>query len=145
MIRCLLILLSLGLATAAQAAEPLASDWGTTRQGQVRLIAAPGAGGTLRLGLDFQLAPHWKIYWRAPGDAGLPPSVDWAGSANVTIGDTSWPAPGRFSYSGLETFGYEGETVLPIAATVPDPSAPAEIAASVDFLTCAQICVPNHV
>jgi suppressor for copper-sensitivity B len=127
------------------AAEDFASDWGATHQGRVRLVAAPAADGALRLGLQFQLAPHWKIYWRAPGDAGLPPELDWAGSANISIGEMSWPAPGRFSYAGLETFGYEGETVLPIAATVPDGTAPIAIKAAVDFLTCADICVPNHV
>jgi suppressor for copper-sensitivity B len=126
-------------------ADELASDWGHTHQGQVRLVAAPGSTGALRLGLQFRLAPHWKIYWRSPGDAGLPPELDWAGSSNITIGETSWPAPARFSYAGLETYGYEGEVLLPIAATLPDPSMAATVKAAVDFLTCSEICVPNHV
>jgi suppressor for copper-sensitivity B len=111
----------------------------------VRLLAAPGTAGALRLGLHFELQPGWKIYWRAPGDAGLPPETDWTGSTNLTIGETSWPVPDRFSYAGLETFGYEDEMVLPLAATLPDPSAPVRAQASVHFLTCAAICVPNDV
>ncbi|MEA2754182.1 MAG: hypothetical protein QOJ54_471 [Aliidongia sp.] len=137
----LLPLISLGQAPAAE----LASDWGTTRQGRVQLLAAPDPSGALRLGLHFELQPGWKIYWRAPGDAGLPPETDWAGSTNLNIGETRWPAPERFSYAGLETFGYEGETVLPLAATLADPSASAQAKASVHFLTCAAICVPNDV
>ena len=30
----------------------------------------------IRLGLAFELRPGWKIYWRSPGDAGLPPTID---------------------------------------------------------------------
>jgi suppressor for copper-sensitivity B len=143
--RILLSLLSLAvLSGAAQAAE-LVSDWGSTKQGQVRLLAAPGADGVLSLGLQFRLAPDWKIYWRSPGDAGLPPEINWDGSSNLSIGETSWPVPDRFSYAGLETFGYEGEVVLPIAATRPDATAPTHFAAAVSFLTCAAICVPNDV
>jgi|HubBroStandDraft_1064217.scaffolds.fasta_scaffold00032_13 suppressor for copper-sensitivity B len=143
---CLLaILLTLGVPGTARASE-IASDWGTTKQGRVRLLAAPeGPGGALRLGLHFELQPDWKIYWRAPGDAGLPPEADWSGSTNLTVGETSWPTPDRFSYAGLETFGYEGEVVLPIAVKIPDPTAPVAAAAHVSFLTCAAICVPNEV
>src|SRR5579859_476723 len=137
----LLLLLVSGVAQAAE----LASDWGSTKQGQVRLLAAPGTGGALQLGLQFRLAPDWKIYWRSPGDAGLPPEVNWDGSDNLSVGETSWPVPDRFSYAGLETFGYEGEVVLPIAATLPDPAVPVRIRAAVSFLTCAAICVPNDV
>jgi suppressor for copper-sensitivity B len=140
----LLALLLLLVSGVAQADE-LASEWGSTKQGQVRLLAAPGADGVLRLGLQFHLAPDWKIYWRSPGDAGLPPDVNWDGSANLSVGETSWPVPDRFSYAGLETFGYEGEVVLPIAATRPDPAAPVQLRAAVSFLTCAAICVPNDV
>src|SRR4051812_45875576 len=66
----LLFLLFLGAlaALSARAAEPGASDWFETEQGRVRLVAA--AEG--ELGLQFELAPGWKIYWRSPGDAGYP-------------------------------------------------------------------------
>ena len=69
-----LAVLGLGRMTPA-AADPAASEWFVTEQGSVRLIAAApqtGAADTRRLGLEFRLAPGWKIYWRAPGDAGLP-------------------------------------------------------------------------
>src|ERR1700693_3280800 len=55
------------------AAEPGPSAWFETDQGKVRLIAAApttGPGATARLGLEFRLAPGWKVYWRSPGDAG---------------------------------------------------------------------------
>ncbi|MGA2088848.1 MAG: copper-binding protein, partial [Stellaceae bacterium] len=62
----------LAAASPAQA-QDAASPWFSTDQGRVRLIAASpaiGNGGSATLGLQFELQPHWKIYWRSPGDAG---------------------------------------------------------------------------
>ncbi len=142
----LAVLLALCLAAPALArADDYASDWARTDQGAARLVASPGKDGALRLGLAFKLEPGWKIYWRSPGDAGLPPTVDWAGTDNATIGDFSWPVPDRFELAGLETFGYEGEIVLPVAVVVPHPGEPVHLKAAVDFLTCRELCVPNDV
>ena len=122
-----------------------ASDWFSTDQGKVRLIAAEpfvGDQNEIELGLQFDLAPGWKIYWRSPGDAGYPPRVDWAGSQNVASAALAWPAPTRFSVLGLETMGYEGEIVLPAHARIAHTNAPATIHAALQYLTCSQICVP---
>jgi len=34
------------------------------------------------IGLEFKLEPGWKIYWRQPGDSGLPPELDFSSSKN---------------------------------------------------------------
>jgi len=130
---------------ASALADGYASDWGSTDQGAVRLVVSPATDGMLRLGLDFKLQPGWKIYWRSPGDAGLPPTVDWTGSDNAAVGDFAWPVPERFEQSGLETFGYHDDMLLPAAVTVPNPAQPAHLKAAVDFLTCRELCVPNNV
>ncbi|HYL49608.1 MAG TPA: protein-disulfide reductase DsbD domain-containing protein, partial [Stellaceae bacterium] len=122
-----------------------ASDWFTTDQGEVRLIAARAALAgqeTQMLGLEFRMAPGWHIYWRSPGDAGYPPRLDWTGSANLAHGDILWPAPQRFSVLGLQTMGYSDAVVLPIAAQVTNPAKPLELTAHLDYLTCSEICVP---
>ena len=38
------------------------------------------AAGTHMTALRVKLAPGWKTYWRAPGDAGIPPRFDWTGT-----------------------------------------------------------------
>jgi suppressor for copper-sensitivity B len=93
------------LSLPALAQTDAASPWFQTDQGKVRLIAAQAAVGgaqNVELGLEFELAPHWKIYWRAPGDAGYPPHLDWAGSDNLAGATIEWPAPERFSVLGLD-------------------------------------------
>ena len=122
------------------------SDWASNEQAQLRLISASsGTGGSerLRLGLHFQMAEGWKIYWRSPGEAGYPPQVDWSGSENLETAEIRWPVPHRFQLFGLQTFGYGDEVVLPVDAVAQDPSKPVRIEAKVDYLTCADICIPR--
>jgi len=133
------------LAGAARAGEPGASDWSVNETGRVRLVAAATATGNdpgLHLGLQFQLQPGWKMYWRTPGDAGYPPKIDWSGSDNAGPARLSWPAPKRFELAGLQNFGYAGEVVLPVDMALSRPGQPARIVAAVEYLACAQICVP---
>ncbi|TWS97105.1 copper resistance protein [Reyranella sp. CPCC 100927] len=121
------------------------SDWVRTEQTQVRLISAVDGVGdsrTVTLGLQFTLKPGWKIYWRAPGDAGFPPSIDWSGSANLGTTQMLWPAPHRFDVAGLSTIGYKGDVVLPIQVTLAEPGKPLSVKAKVDYLTCDDVCIP---
>ena len=140
LVAALLVLLLPGVARA-----DAASPWFTTAQGKVRLIAAApatGAASSVMLGLEFQLAPHWKIYWRSPGDAGFPPRLDWTGSENLAGAAIAWPAPERFSVLGLETVGYSGAVVLPITARLAEQGKALQLRAQLDYLTCSDICIP---
>ena len=139
------LLVAFGAEHGHAAADPAASDWFTTDQGKVRLIAANSAVGreaVVRLGLEFRLAEGWKIYWRNPGDAGLPPTIDWTGSTNLAAAELAWPAPQRFSAYGLETIGYEGTVVLPITAHLAHPGEALGLHAALQYLTCKEICIP---
>jgi suppressor for copper-sensitivity B len=126
-------------------AQSAGTDWVRTDQTQVRLISAVDGVGDRRsvtLGLQFRMKPGWKIYWRAPGDAGFPPNVDWGGSSNLGGAQLLWPAPHRFDVSGLSTIGYKDEVVLPIQAMLLQPGKPLSVTAKVDYLTCNDVCIP---
>ncbi|HCX68676.1 MAG TPA: hypothetical protein DHK64_14410, partial [Rhodobiaceae bacterium] len=56
-------------------------------------------------GLHLELSKGWKTYWRSPGEVGIPPSIDWAGSENIENVEFLWPAPERFTAFGIENFG----------------------------------------
>jgi suppressor for copper-sensitivity B len=139
-------LVGLAFASApAGAAEAATSDWARTDQSAVRLIAATdavGSGGTIQAGLEFELKPGWKTYWRTPGDAGFPVSVDWTGSTNLAAAEMAWPAPHRFSLFGLDTFGYQNQVVFPIAVRAEKPGEPIGLRAKVSYLICEQVCIP---
>ena len=136
---------SVATAADSSAASASASPLAETEHGKVRLISAVdgvGDGATVPLGLEFVMAPGWKIYWRSPGDAGFPPRIDWSGSENLAAADLLWPAPTRFTVLGFETVGYEGRVILPIDARLTTAATPVALAAQVDYLTCKDICVP---
>ena len=133
------------LATPATAATDVSTPWTDEDFASLRLISAQtqtGSSDTLRLGLEFELQPDWKIYWRSAGDAGFPPQLDWTGSQNVGDANILWPAPHRFSIFGLETFGYKNHVILPINVAIPDRTQPVAINLDVDYLVCSDICIP---
>ncbi|MEM9552608.1 MAG: protein-disulfide reductase DsbD domain-containing protein, partial [Pseudomonadota bacterium] len=64
------------------------------------------AHGTVMTALRLTLADGWKTYWRAPGDAGIPPSFNWRGSRNVGEVAITWPTPQVFNDYGMRSIGY---------------------------------------
>ena len=96
----LIFLLSLFplLTPSAVGANPT-SEWDKTEFTAVRMISAQNSIGDsyiLSIGLEFKLEPGWKIYWRSPGDAGSPPSLNFEGSENLNTFQIHWPSPQRF-------------------------------------------------
>ncbi|TMV83450.1 hypothetical protein FGG78_22790 [Thioclava sp. BHET1] len=92
--------------------------------------------------LELTLAPQWHTYWRAPGDAGIPPSFDWRGSRNIASVRIHWPRPQIFRLQGLQSVGYLDHLVLPLEFTPKDPRQPIELKARVDIGVCNDICLP---
>ena len=140
---------ALGLAAfagpgAAGAAE---TPWQPAKGASARLVTAVDGTGTLSeipAGLQIRLEPHWKTYWRSPGDAGLPPALDWAGSTNLGAATLAYPAPHRFQLFGLETYGYETEVVFPLTLPVAQPGQPQHLALAATVLVCSDICIPAN-
>lgn len=144
------MLLVIGLNLAAQFVLPssafaAATSWVGDANAAARLITAvqaTGSAGQIEAALQIRLAPGWHAYWRSPGDAGIPPSIDWSGSKNLQSGKLYWPAPKRFLLDGLVTQGYETGVVLPIAVTLVQPGKPIFLHALVHYSACKDICIP---
>ena len=68
------------------------------------------------------MRPGWHVYWRNPGDAGLPTEIAWTLPPGFTAGEIAWPTPERFVVSDIGNYGYAGsvDLLVPIAA---DPKA----------------------
>lgn len=93
-------------------------------------------------GLSLTLAPEWKTYWRAPGEAGIPPRFNWSGSENVKSIRIHWPSPQVFHTNGMQTIGYHDALVLPLEVTPQDATKPVVLRAEVDLGVCKDICMP---
>ena len=136
----------LAVAISSVPAHARAGDWQHADFVDARLVSAVEGTGSLAsvpLGLELRLKDKWKTYWRSPGDAGLPPSLDWADSKNLKLASLAYPAPHRFTLLKSQTFGYKDQVVFPIAAAVTEPGKPLDLKAKLEVLVCAEICVPQ--
>ena len=96
------------------------------------------------LGLKVRLSEGWKIYWRSPGDAGLPTEVGFAPGTELpgrTL-EMDFPIPSRFSLFGLDTYGYGDEVIFPLRLGGHIAGQPLMLQAQVNALVCADICIP---
>ncbi|MCO5170454.1 MAG: hypothetical protein M9894_29310 [Planctomycetes bacterium] len=105
----------------------------------------PGRETTLAVVLE--VAEGWHIYWKNPGDAGMPTTVRLDLPPGLEAGDVQWPAPERFVHEGIATYGYEGTVTLlvPLRAA-PDLAAARglTIEGRVDWLVCnPDGCLPG--
>ncbi|MCX7300759.1 MAG: protein-disulfide reductase DsbD family protein [Rhodobacterales bacterium] len=113
----------------------------------IKLEVLPGWDtdhGTHMAGLRLSMAPGWKTYWRAPGDAGIPPAFDWSGSENIARAELHWPVPEVFHLNGMQSIGYTGQVVIPIELTPTAPGGETRLAGQVELGVCDEICVPVH-
>ncbi len=101
------------------------------------------ADGTRIAALRLKLAPGWKTYWRAPGDAGIPPQFDWSSSRNLSSVAVIWPAPKVFDQNGMRSVGYEDELVIPLEITPSKITAPIRLKADMELGICSDICIPH--
>lgn len=135
------------VAAPLAAARAAATAWVGDEHAAARLVTAveaTGSGHTVDAGLEIRMAPGWHTYWRTPGDAGIPPTIDWTGSTNLARAEIAWPAPTRLSAHGLESYVYPDHALLPIAIELAAPGEPLSLRASVDYAACAEVCIPYH-
>ncbi|MDB5481324.1 MAG: thiol:disulfide interchange protein [Caulobacteraceae bacterium] len=106
--------------------------------------AAPGS--TLWVAVVQRLDKGWHTYWRNPGDAGEPTTLRWTLPAGWRAGEIAWPAPRRLPVGPIMNYGYEGRVILPVPLEIPlgaKAGDQARLSAAVDYLVCAEVCVPG--
>lgn len=136
------------LGMSAMAASAQVMDAGEVSK--VRLIAeGPEAspGQTVLLGLHFDLADHWHIYWDGRNDTGFPPAVEWDLPEGVRVGPMLWPTPSRYVSPGnILDHVYEGRPTILVPLTIgPDVAVGTKLTISgqVEWLVCHEVCLPG--
>src|SRR6188472_3262072 len=142
---------ALGLAAAlfasSLAAEGRAEDsspWQRDSHSAIRLLAGSRSGSVLLGGIDIQLQPGWKTYWRTPGDSGVPPRFDFSKSDNVQAVTVLWPAPTKFDDgAGGTSFGYKKPRfIVPLRIMAKDANKPVTLRADINYAVCEKLCIP---
>lgn len=108
----------------------------------------PSPGRVTKVVLRMVPQPGWHGYWRNPGDAGGPVSIEWSAPSGVTFGAPTWPAPRLMGVAGLSTYVMEGEYDLVldmrVAASLKE-GVDLPVTAKLSWLACSDSqCVPEH-
>lgn len=132
---CLVALCGLLLSTLPLRADPSMID--------ARILTGWRAeDGRHVAALHLTMSDGWKTYWRAPGDAGVPPRFDWRGSDNLADFRVTWPTPRTIDQGGIRTIGYADTVTLPLTLTPERPDQPIRLSGTIELGVCKDICVP---
>ena len=129
---------------AGEQASPSASPWADDSRSAIRLIGGANKSGAaqLRAGVEIKLQPGWKTYWRYPGDSGVPPRFDLAGSDNLKYAKILYPAPHLFHDEAGNSLGYKDNVIFPLQITPRDPGKPVRLRLKLDYAVCENLCSP---
>ncbi len=151
------------------------SAYGSTNRVEVSFISEistvttiDGDRNSFWLGVDMNIKRGWHVYWRNPGDSGLPTTVQWKEHPFFIPGEIHWPRPSRFDEDGITTYGYSDRVTLLVPVRVsmdsigvyfPDPDNSAMnahndqdgvsegsdfvLSANINWLVCKDICIPE--
>lgn len=129
-----------GLAGTVHAAM---SEWAHSEGGRMRLVAvSEPRDGAIKALLQIEPKPGWKTYWRNPGDAGLPPELDFGASTNLVLRSISFPVPEVGTDEAGRFIGYHKPVSLVIEFDRPLPDAPSTIKLDALVGICETVCLP---
>ncbi len=102
-------------------------------------------GETIDLAIEYVIYPHWHLYWKNPGDSGIPIKNTWTMPEGAEIGDIQWPLPEKILVEPLANYGYKDKVTLLQTLKLPEtlPGGPLTLSAKVDMLVCNDVCIPE--
>lgn len=125
----------------------LANAWVDGEHSRARIISAQTATGDaeqLSFGVEIKLDQGWKTYWQYPGEAGLPPEMNWESSTNLKSAQALYPVPKRFTLFDIDNFGYANHVTFPVHITQAETGQALSLQLKLNILVCEEICVPEE-
>jgi DsbC/DsbD-like thiol-disulfide interchange protein len=102
-------------------------------------------GKPFNLGIKFAISPGWHIYWKNPGDSGLPTQVKLNLPEGFTAGNLMYPVPSRLELPGdIINYAYENEVMLMVQITPPKDlpiGKSVSISGKASWLVCQDSCI----
>ncbi len=132
------------VAVAVLSAASAHAEWVSSAKSQARLIDGGVIDGVRYAGVQIRLDGAAVTYWRDPGEAGAPPTFDFARSENLAEAKVLYPQPARIDEDGVEAFGYQHEVIFPLRIASREKGQPVTLDLSLDYAVCEAICLPVH-
>ncbi len=103
-------------------------------------------GQDIEVAVRIKMEDGWHIYWKNPGDSGLPTEVQWQLPEQFQAGPLLWPYPEREDVSPLATYVLKDQIFLFSRIKIPDALKIGDkisLNAEVKWLACELQCVPG--
>ncbi|WP_265515793.1 protein-disulfide reductase DsbD domain-containing protein [Nitratireductor luteus] len=139
-----LLLASALLVASGSLALPSSSQWMESEGGAVRIVSTglSDARGVASGALEIRLKPGWKTYWRAPGEAGIPPQIELSPSSAAQAVEIHYPAPAWVTDEYSTWAGYKHSVALPLTFRMEAANSGGIIEGEVLLGICETICIP---
>jgi DsbC/DsbD-like thiol-disulfide interchange protein len=137
---CLAILAAFSHAPA----QPVRTDH--ARAEMMANVKSVAPGDSFWAALKLVPDAGWHVYWFNPGDAGVPPRLEWNLPDGWSAGPLLFPYPERFENPPLASYGYKDEVWYPVRIAVSSGSLPGDsfvIRARAEWLICREECLPE--
>ena len=123
----------------------ITSDWSVSETSKLRLISpySQNDSKNIVIGLEYQMEPGWKTYWKSPGDGGFAQTISWDNSTNIKNVNILWPTPIEFEILGLTSTGYQSNVIFPLEIELGDKLKNTFLNLHVNFLICKEVCIPG--
>jgi DsbC/DsbD-like thiol-disulfide interchange protein len=126
------------------------ADEPDAKESSVELIADADAivpGQPLTLALRFETEEAWHIYWKDPGDSGMPPRLKWTVPPGLVAGELQYPEPKVLKTSSGTNYVHEGPVVLLMeidTAGVQQSAGEIVLEGTTKWLVCDdELCLPD--
>ncbi len=93
-------------------------------------------------GVKITLEEGWKTYWKNPGEAGAPLSIDFNNDSEILESEILFPFPQKFTDYNIETIGYEKEIIFPVKLKFTENKKQIISKVNLQYLVCKDICIP---
>lgn len=124
------------------------TDTGPVKAQLLADVAAVQPGKPFTVGVLLRMKPGWHVYWKNPGDSGLPTLVEFKVPQGFVLGQLQWPIPMRFDQPGnIVGYGYADSVLLVAKVHAPKTvslGSTIPIQAKVEWLSCEQVCIPGE-
>ncbi len=104
-------------------------------------------GGTVWVGVHFEIEDGWHTYWPGQNDSGFGTRIETAAPEGVVVGAPRWPAPKRYLAPGdiLDHVHERAVTAL-LPVTAPrdaEVGSVLELSFDLSWLVCEDVCIPG--
>lgn len=103
---------------------------------------SPKKDSVISIGVLINLKDDWHIYWRNPGDSGLPTEVDYTLPEGFKVSEIKFPIPKIFYSDQIVNYGYSQQVLLISEIRIPKDFKQKEtlIFAKLNSLICKDLC-----